>query len=70
MKSKMFSKILMPKLFFLHWTKLKEPLHIEIEKEINEWLAQMPNVKIHHLKQTMSGGSWRPSQLIVSIFYE
>jgi hypothetical protein len=68
MKIKMFSKLITPKLSF--FLELKKPLHHEMEKEINEWLTQMPNIKIHHLKQTMSGGSWRPSQLIVSIFYE
>ena len=68
MKIKMFSKILTPRLSFL--SKLKTPLHAEIEKEINEWIAQRPNIKIHHLQQTMSGGSWRPGQIFVSIFYE
>jgi hypothetical protein len=68
MKIKMFSKLLTPKVSF--WLELKEPLPLAIEKEINEWLAQMPDIKIHHLKQTMSGGSYRPAQIIVSIFYE
>jgi hypothetical protein len=44
--------------------------HLEIEKEVNEWLAQMPNIKIHYLKQSMSGGSWAPSKIVISIFYE
>ena len=68
MKIKMFSKMISPKLSFL--SKLKEPLHDGLEKEINEWLSQMPNIKIHQLKQTMCGGSWAPGKLVVSILYE
>ncbi len=68
MKIKMFSNVLTPRLTFL--SKLKEPLHVGIEKEISEWLAQRPDVKIHHLKQTMSGGSWAPGKLVVTIWYD
>jgi hypothetical protein len=68
MKIKMFSKILAAKLSFT--MALKEPLHAEIEKEINDWLIKMPDIKIHHIKQSMSGGSWAPCKIVVSIFYE
>jgi hypothetical protein len=68
MKIKIFSKLLTPKLTF--FSKLKEPLDYGLEKEINEWLVQMPNIKIHYIKQTACGGSWAPGKLIVSIFYE
>ncbi len=68
MKIKMFFKIISPKLSF--FSKPIEPLDCGLEEEINEWLAQMPNIKIHDLKQTMCGGSFAPGKLVVSIFYE
>ena len=69
MKIKMFSTILYGKV--RHFSnRLREPLHIEMENEIQEWLAQMPNIKIHDIKQSMSGGSAAPPKLVVSIFYE
>jgi hypothetical protein len=68
MKIKMFTKLLTPNLTF--FSKLKEPFDNGLEKEINEWLAQMSNIKIHHIKQTACGGSWAPGKLVVSIFYE
>ena len=68
MRVKMFSKILSPKLTFLG--KLREPLNTAIEREINEWLSEKPNIKIHQLEQTMCGGSWAPGKLIVTILYE
>ena len=69
MKIKMFSTILYGKVKTLSM-RLGEPLHKEIEKEIQEWLAQRPDIKIHDIKQTMSGGSLAPPKVIVSIFYE
>ena len=68
MRVKMFSKIISPKLSFL--SKLKEPLSTGIEREINEWLSENPEIKIHTLEQTMCGGSWAPGKLIVTILYE
>ena len=70
MKMKMFSKVVSPKLSFFSSSKLKEPLDSGMEGEINEWLAQMPDIRIHQLKQTMCGGSWAPGKLLVSILYE
>ncbi len=69
MKIKMFSTILYGKTKSFS-NRLKEPLHSEIESDIQEWLAQMPNIKIHDIKQSMSGGSAAPPKIIVSIFYE
>ena len=69
MKVKMFSTILYGKLKTFAM-KLKEPLHSEIEKEIQEWLDKEKNIKIHDIKQSMSGGSISPPKLIITIFYE
>jgi hypothetical protein len=70
MKIKMFSTILYGKVKFLSM-QLSEPLHTEFETEIQEWLTQNPNIKIHDIKQSMSGGSFAAApKVIVSIFYE
>ncbi len=68
MKVKMFSRIIVPS--FSWSVRSRKPLHDGLEEEISEWLGQMPDVKIHHLKQTMCGGSWAPGKLLVSILYE
>ena len=64
----MFSRIISPRLNFLG--KLKGDLDATIEREINTWLSENPNVKIHQLKKTMCGGSWAPGKLIVTMLYE
>ncbi len=69
MKIKMFSTMLYGKVKFLSM-RLSEPLHTEIENEIQEWLIQNPNIKIHDIKQSMSGGSIAAPKVIISIFYE
>ena len=69
MKIKMFSTILYGKTKSLSM-RLSEPLHSEIENEIQEWLSQNPNIKIHDIKQSMSGGSIAAPKVIVSIFFE
>ncbi len=70
MKIKMFSTILYGKVGGFITKRLNEPLHIELESEIQEWLAQRPNIKIHDIKQSMAGGSYAPCKVIVSIYYE
>jgi hypothetical protein len=69
MKVKMFSKLISPKLNFFS-AKPKEPLDCGLEEEINKWLSQMGNIKIHQLEQSMCGGSWAPGKLIVTLLYE
>lgn len=70
MKIKMFSTILYGKVTGFAKRRLSEPLHTELENEIQEWLAQKPNIKIHDIKQSMSGGSIAAPKVVVSIFYE
>ena len=43
---------------------------LELEKEINQWLAENPNIKIVDIKQSASGGSLHVTKLFVSIWYE
>ena len=70
MKIKMFSTILYGKVTGFTQRRLSEPLHTALENEIQEWLSQKPNIKIHDIKQSMAGGSYAPCKVIVSIFYE
>lgn len=70
MKIKMFSTILYGKVRGFITKRLREPLHVELESEIQAWLAQRPNIKIHDIKQSMAGGSYAPCKVIVSIYYE
>lgn len=42
----------------------------EIEAEITEWLKQNPDIKIINIQQSSSGGSFGPSKLWVSVWYE
>ncbi|NLD38398.1 MAG: hypothetical protein GX654_16170 [Desulfatiglans sp.] len=70
MKIKMFSTILYGKVKPFSM-RLSEPLHTELENDIQEWLTQNPNIKIHDIKQSMSGGSFHAApKVIVSMFYE
>ena len=70
MKVKMFSTMLYGKIKSLSM-RLSAPLHKELESEIQEWLSKNPDIKVHDIKQSMSGGSLAaPPKVIVSIFYE
>lgn len=68
MKIKVFAKELRPKQHF--WLKQVEPLNCGVETEINIWLADNPDIIIKHIEQSMSGGSWMPAKLMISIWYE
>ena len=39
------------------------------EKEINEWLAEHPDIKISHIEQSASGGSFGPALWLISVWY-
>ena len=41
-----------------------------LEDEINDWLEANSNNKIVDIKQSCCGGSFNPSQTVVSIWYE
>jgi hypothetical protein len=40
------------------------------EAEINSWLREHPHIKIAHIKQSATGGSWGPMLWSISIWYE
>ena len=41
-----------------------------LETEINRWLRDHPKIKIIDIKQSASGGSWKPSLWLISVWYE
>jgi hypothetical protein len=43
---------------------------VELEGEINRWLAENPNIKVVNVKQSASGGSFAESLWLISIWYE
>ena len=43
---------------------------LELEKEINNWLAEHPSIKIVNIKQSASGGSLHVTKLFISVWYE
>jgi hypothetical protein len=68
MEVKVFAKELRPKLNF--WTRPVESLDCGMEAEINVWFASNPNITVSEIKQSLSGGSWMPPKLVVSVWYE
>jgi hypothetical protein len=42
----------------------------KLEREINAWLEQHPNLRLAEIKQSSNGGSAEPSKIVVSIWYE
>jgi hypothetical protein len=41
-----------------------------LENEINQWLLDHANIKIIDIRQSASGGSWKPSLWLISVWYE
>lgn len=41
-----------------------------LENEINRWLRDHSDIKIIDIKQSSSGGSWKPSLWLISVWYE
>jgi hypothetical protein len=68
MKIKLFTRLLKPKLNF--WMKPIEKTDCGLEDEINDWLSANPSVEIKEIKQTQSGGSFIPSMLCISVWYQ
>lgn len=70
MKVKIFSDISRPKLTFSG--KHKKPIFSELEKMVNDWFEENPNIKIHKIEQVVSSGSFggAAEKLIITVFYE
>ncbi len=58
------------KLFAKANTKKDGSCLLELEREINEWLAKRPNIRIADRLQRSSGGSWQVSKLFITIWYD
>ena len=43
---------------------------LELEDEVNTWLANNPNIKIIDFRQSSNGGSMQNTKLFFSIWYE
>lgn len=41
-----------------------------VERDINNWLAANPGIKIREIRQSAGGGSFEPTTTMVSIWYE
>ena len=42
----------------------------DLEDEMNAWLSQNPKIKVVDIKQSSSGGSYRPTLWLISVWYE
>lgn len=40
----------------------------DFEDEINAWLSQNPRIKVVDIKQSANGGSYMPSQWLISVW--
>ena len=43
---------------------------LELEAEVNAWLAQHADIEIHDIKQSSCGGSWQVSKTFITVWYE
>jgi hypothetical protein len=43
---------------------------LDLENEINSWLAENPNIKVVEVQQSSSGGSLAGSLWFISVWYE
>jgi hypothetical protein len=68
MEVKIFTKIIKPKQGF--WPSSTTSSDCGIEGEINLWLASKPDVEIKNITQSQSGGSWMPTTLVVTVWYQ
>jgi hypothetical protein len=41
-----------------------------VETDINQWLDENPDIHIHDVRQSMSGGSFDAATLVVSVWYD
>ena len=51
------------------FSDLKKAL-VVLEGEVNDWLSAYSNINVIEIKQSVSGGSLEPAELIVSVWYE
>ena len=51
------------------FSDLKKAL-VVLEGEVNDWLSAHSNINVIEIKQSVSGGSLEPAELIVSVWYE
>jgi hypothetical protein len=42
----------------------------DLERQVNEWLALHPNIRIRDILQSSNGGSWMASKLFITVWYE
>ncbi len=68
MDVKIFTKIIKPKRGFL--PNSESISDNGLEAEINLWLASKPDIEIKNITQSQSGGSWLPSTLVISVWYQ
>lgn len=70
MKVKIFSDLSRAKLKISG--KIKEPIFNELEKMVNDWLGDNPEINIHKIEQTVCPGSFlgESEKLVITIFYE
>ncbi|MGN2245758.1 hypothetical protein ACFWZ3_03595 [Frateuria sp. GZRR35] len=41
-----------------------------LQREVNDWLAANPSIRVVHVLQSSSGGSLEPTSVTVSVWYE
>lgn len=42
----------------------------DMEREVAAWLARNPDIKVSSVEQSSTGGSFEPSKIWVSVWYE
>ena len=68
MKVKIFTKIIRSKRGFLPHSESSSDCGLEAE--VNLWLASKPDIEITNITQSQSGGSWFPSTMVISVWYQ
>lgn len=58
------------KLFGKANTKKDGSCMLDLENEINDWLAKHPSIEIVDVLQSASGGSWQVSKVLITVWYE
>ncbi len=41
-----------------------------LERQMNDWLAARPQLKIVDIKHSMASGVWSYTQLVIALYYE
>ncbi|GGF59163.1 hypothetical protein GCM10011338_09330 [Alteromonas lipolytica] len=47
-----------------------ENIDCGLEDDINTWLSLNPSIEVKEVIQTQSGGSWMPSTIVISVWYQ